>query len=152
MHRLYRFVLVVVGGGCTVPHSRAIAYKNQLVWMQLVDPPLRCAWKTRPAAQRPRWNTHSNGVHRLLVCDHALVQGEQTITHVHTYMAIHKWARCTSHLRRKFDRRLGDLGGVCIAMGHTCCWHTNRQSMQTTGHSCADMDNATDAAIYERSM
>ena len=137
MHRLYTYILVMMGGGCTVPPSRAVAYKNRMVWVQLIGP-LRGDWKTRPAAQRPRWTAHSNGVHMLLVCDHALVQGNQTITHVHTYMAIHKWARCTSHLRRKFGRRLGDLGGVCIAMGYTCYWHANRHSCNTSRRSLMD--------------
>jgi len=110
-----------------------------MVWVLSLCP-LRGEGKIRPATQLPRWIVHSNGVHMLLVCDHALVQGKQTITRVqiwavHTDTVIHEWARCTSHLRRKLGRRLDDLGGVCIAMGYKCCWHANRHSCNTNRRS-----------------
>ena len=135
-------MLVMIGGGCTVPPSRAVAHKNRMVWVLSLCP-LRGEGKIRPATQRPRWIVHSNGVHMLLVCDHALVQGKQTITHVqiwavHTDTVIHERARCTSHLRRKLGRRLDDLGGVCIAMVYTCCWHANGHSCNTNRRSLMD--------------
>ena len=78
-----------------------------------------------------------------LVCDHALVQSKQPITHVrlwavHTDMVMHEWARCTSHLRRKMGRRLDDLGGVCISIGYTCCCHANMYSCSTSRRSLMD--------------
>ena len=110
MHRMCTYILVMmgwegVGSGCTVPPLRTVAYKNRKVWMQLSGP-LRGDWKTRPAAQRPRWTAYSQ----------ALVQCKQPINHVqvwavHTYMAMHKRVLYTSHLRRKIGGCLGDLGG-----------------------------------------
>ena len=75
MHRLYKYMLVTIGWWCTVPPSRAVAYRNQLVWMQSIGP-LRGEWKTRPTTHRPRtcgWHVirHSRkAISRPLMCGH----------------------------------------------------------------------------------
>ena len=38
MHWLYKYMLVVIRWWCTVPHLRAVAYRNQLMWMHSIGP------------------------------------------------------------------------------------------------------------------
>ena len=144
MHRMCTYILAMmgwegVGRGCTVPPLRTVAYKNRNVWVQLSGP-LRADWKTRPAAQRPRWTAYSQ----------ALVHCKQPINHVqvwavHTYMAMHKRVLYTSHLRRKIGSRplLCTDRYMLLSRKLTICNPCATHAIQTDDRRCTDMSHAT---------